>query len=191
MKRVLFVSEINPFSKCDTGGMSGGIKNYNALVRYYGENNVFLAIVSNNRSIEKDNLFYLNKHKSKQEYFLNTIFLWNCYNRRVHKEIIQLIAKLDIQYVFWDTSIWGRTVKAISKLGSVKQFVYFHNVEKDYAYLLFKNKGFLYFPQYLSYRYNEQLSSRYADSVIALNERDARLITQNYGISVSGCVPVT
>lgn len=189
-RKVLFISEINPFSNIIVGGTVGGQKNYEALKRYYGAENVYLALITNENVEETDHLMVLGKHHNRKEYFINTLMLWNCYNRRSLNKIMEYSDMHQIRELFFDGSIFGRVVKKAKERGKIA-YVYFHNVEKDYARILVKKGGIKYFSQYFSYWYNERLSTIYGDKLIALNDRDSNLIFKYYKKKVDTCVPVT
>lgn len=190
MRKILFVSEVNPSGKISFGGIAGGKKNYDALIRCFGEKNVYAAIISNEKSSNDSRIRLFDKHQSKLQYFINTLFLWNCYDRKTVRDIIRYIKDNDIKEVFLDGSIYGRLAKRLKKIDCYV-YVYFHNVERDFAKMLVKNQGLIYLGQYLSYWYNERLSARYGDRLIALNERDQKLINKYYNVQCYEIVPVT
>lgn len=87
-------------------------------------------------------------------------------------------------YVFISQSLFGRVCKYVKKrYPSVKIFVFFHNIEVQYAREYCKTCGVKAFPFYLMTKYWEYKSCEYGDYYITLNSRDSKLLKNIYGRS--------
>ena len=105
------------------------------------------------------------------------------------REIVRLAADYDC--VFISTTIFGIVARELKAAGYRGRIVaHFHNVESIYYDHLL--------PKYMPFRgviincaaHNDAYSCRYADVVLALNERDAALLEKMYGRRPDYLVPV-
>lgn len=187
--QVLFLSGINTFHKIGNGGTKVSYSNYRMIVDKYGSENVYAVIITNDQLEESSNVIKVEKHKSKYEYFINSLFLRGNYNKKKEQQIVDFIKNRGMDIVFFDGSIYGRIVKRVKKTG-VKTIVFYHNIEKDFAWYIVKNKGLIHLVQYFSYWFNEKLSAKYGDRHIVLNRRDEKLLSRYYNRQADFCIPV-
>lgn len=189
VEKVLFLSSINTFDKIANGGTKVSYSNYDLLVSKYGKENVYAVIITNDVIEENNNIVRIPKHGSKVEFFFNSLFLRGNYNRKKEKKIVKFILERKINLVFFDGSIYGRIVKDIAKY-NIRTIVFYHNIERDFAWYIVKNNGPLYLVQFFSYWYNEALSVRYGMKHIVLNRRDERQMKTYYHKEADYCIPV-
>lgn len=109
---------------------------------------------------------------------------------KARKKMLELIENKKYDFVFFDESLFGVFVKAISKKLSTKIVVFFHDIKLNYAKERFL-KNFLYFPMLLSIIYNEKMSVKYGDTFITLNKREAINLKENYNVESSIELPVS
>ena len=88
----------------------------------------------------------------------------------------------DFDFIFISQSLYGRACRHIKKnYPHVKIIMFFHNIEIQYAQEYKKTNGLRAFPFYLTVKYWEKRSCKYADYCITLNNRDSRLLKSIYG----------
>ena len=76
------------------------------------------------------------------------------------------------EFIFFDRSIFGDTVRKFSQKGH-KIICFFHNVETSLSKARFRvTKNLFYLLLYRNIKYNESLSIKYSDKIIAISDRD-------------------
>lgn len=189
MKKILFLSGHDIFEKIAHGGIIVSKGNYDILADAFGEKNVYSLLITGNTFDEKKHVKCIPKHKNKYEYFVNSLFLRGRYNVKKEKLILQYIKEKKFDLIFFDGSLYGKVVKKARDMG-IETIVFFHNIEKDFAYNIMKKGGWIYFPQYFSAWYNEKLSVNYGNKLIVLNERDKQKLNIYYEKEPDIMVPV-
>ena len=95
------------------------------------------------------------------------------------------------EFVFFDRSIFGDTVKRFSERG-FKVICFFHNVETHLSKVRLKiTKNPFYLLLYYNIKYNESLSVRYSDKIIAISDRDQFELQQKYNLSSVDLMPTS
>lgn len=93
--------------------------------------------------------------------------------KEIKKKIDAALNK-DYLFVFFDRSIFGSTLRKFSKKGFMT-ISFFHNVEVRLSRDRFKvTHNPLYLLMYSVIAHNEKLTLKYADSIIAISERDQK-----------------
>ena len=179
MEKVLYV-----FPKLETkqsGGTIGHKRSFDCLCNYYGENNVISMPISREGS---HNLISM---------FVNDIvsFGFGGMSSKYKKKIIDLVRKKNIELVYIDSSLFGVLAKGIKKKTKAKTIVFFHNVEYDF----WKRQIQLNRKYFHSYRIplafiNEKCATKYAHTIIALNNKDSERIRELYGRTADFITPV-
>ena len=105
------------------------------------------------------------------------------------KNVLKMLAKDEIDCVYFDVSLHGRLVRQIKqRFPNAKVVVNYHNCEAQYFGDMYKTKGMLYYPIYKAAVKNERLSKQYADFHVLITEEDRKQL----GIEKNYCViPVT
>lgn len=100
-----------------------------------------------------------------------------------------LHSKYDV--AFFNGSIYGNYVKLLSEK-KVKTIVFYHNVEAVFYHQKYRSSKLMkdYF-MYLYIKNNEKISTKYADFIITLNERDSRDLQELYGRNADCCLPIS
>ncbi len=180
-KRILFITYKNSKNILEGGGQ-GAKKNYDMICAEVGSENVTCYYVHDE-----------NKKAGLWDYVSGAFFtLFNYYYGltpwRV-KKIVRL--SQSFEEVFIDRTLFGIIAKKLKKSGYKGKIVsYFHNVEKLY----FDAK----LPSKLPFRgvmihcadVNDRYSCDYSDVIVALNERDQKVIADSYGRPADYLVPV-
>lgn len=97
----------------------------------------------------------------------------------------------DYDYVFFDGSIYGGYLKLAYKYNK-KIICFYHNVESEYYHQKAISTGSI--PDKLMVpfiKYNENLSTRYADFIITLNQRDSNVLKKIYGREADLLLPTS
>lgn len=189
MKKILFLSGNDTFEKIGHGGTIVSKGNYDILTDAFGRKNVYTLLITGNTFDEKKRIKYIPKHKNRYEYFINSLFLRGRYNIKKEKIILNYIKNENFDMVFFDGSLYGKIVKKVRHMG-IETIVFFHNVEKDFAYNIIQKKGWIYLPQYWSAWYNEKMSVKYSNKLIVLNERDKKQLNLYYKVEPDLVIPV-
>jgi len=104
------------------------------------------------------------------------------YNRDVEKEINASLHK-EYRFVFFDRSLFGPLIKKFSERG-VHTICFFHNVEAHLSQKRLQvTKNPLYWFLYRSICRNESITTKYAEIIISISERDQKELGSTYGLS--------
>ena len=187
MNNILYITDIHPYEKRGAGVLG---KMHNQIVREIGGESVFTIYITgrdidNNQSQMKisSSLFH---EKVQAVLWGYTPYLCS----RIVKTILRVIEEKNIDIVYIDNSISGKLIKCIKKsFPKVKVIVFFHDIqtkkmkeEKGHSIL---KKCIL--PTYYS---NEKQTVRYADRKIVLNQRDAKLYYEIFGVYPDTIAPI-
>lgn len=129
----------------------------------------------------EENEIALQGAKNKVLSLLNYIHGYAMITPQIEQYIIDFINNKEIDLVFFDSSIFGHTIREVTRRTTSKTICYMHNVEAIYSYNRVRNESKLYYPLYKAYRKNEKLAVEYSDFLISINERDARQTQELYG----------
>lgn len=182
MPKVLFVRYKKAHGVKD-GGEVGHAAHYAAMCELFGAENVLDFAVND-----------LTKRRTPRELVSGLLgMLVGRYiglDKRKLRSIEELSKECD--YVLVDRSVFGYVAKYLKIRGTKATIIcFFHNVEVKY----FADKMSRWVPwRWLVLRCvdaNDRMSCRYADKVLALNDRDASEIHQRYGRRCDGLIPVS
>lgn len=97
------------------------------------------------------------------------------------KLIDKIIDNNIFEFIFIEQSLYGRACEHIKKkYPKLKIILFFHNIEIQYAHEYLKTSGLKAMPFFLSVKYWEKRSCKYADYCITLNKRDSQLLYKIY-----------
>ena len=181
MSRLLFI-RYKKSSQIFEGGEQCSQRNFNVYARLLGEENITTYYIHDET-----------KRRSIKEYLTGVIFFpfnffFGLTPRRV-REIVRMAENYD--YVHVDRSLFGIIAKKLRKKGYKGRIIcFFHNVESDYfdAKLPKKNPARAIVIRCADK--NDACCCKYADKVIALNERDARILEKRYKRKPDILVPI-
>lgn len=198
--RILFVSERLMWN--NTGAEIVTKNNLEALIDIAGEENIdIITFYEEGESLKKldkyKNIIVLKKYNNKILKFINWVLLNNGgINRKNKSKLIELIKNNNYEYVFLDSSVYGKLAQIIKKNNSkTKVITFFHDVSKFWSKSLIKVckdiKGkirlYTYHPSYV---YNEKKTIQNSDYIIALNKRDSDLIELEYNKKIDEIISV-
>lgn len=177
---IVFVSLCDVIAASHTGGEQLAKAHYNLFCKIF-TNDMHLLLNANGKSCDK--ITYCGHTKSKIATLINSIFgRIRGYTRLVEKNMLKEVKRLDPDVVYIDFSCFGSLAKKIKKYNNnIKIISFFHNFEAGYEYNRFKKESALYFFSYLSAKKQEELTVKYSDRLICLNDRDEALISKHYG----------
>ena len=171
-----------------------------ALPDVLGEDNIDIVTFSKdiNKTDKFKNCTIYDMDKSTLKKVLNKLKLnIGGINNSSLNKILQKIENNKYEYVFLDSSDYGKLAKKIKRINpNIKIIVFFHDVSKFWIKSLIsssnniKEKIKLYI-QYPACIYNEYKSIKNLDICITLNKRDGNLINKEYGLKVDNYIPVT
>lgn len=188
--KLLFIAGHEFMEKQDNGGRQCSYRNYTVLQQIFGEENVYLCMLSNVTQTDgPKKIRVFPTHRNKVELVWNTMFFRNGYSHKTKRDIIQYINHVDADIIWFDFSITGLLVHHIR--GNPRIIVFLHNVEKKYMWNRVIKGGLPYLLPYLSYSYNERRVLKKADEVICLNERDGIELQKCYGRTPDFYMPMT
>lgn len=184
MKKVLFVSFTSEQSF--TGGQQCSKRNKQSLEALYGTDNVCHYIIEPYKKWHK----ICTKLERIRDIFRGYM---GGMKRSRENEIVEMIDSQNITDVFIDSSLLGLLAKSIKKNHPlINVIVFFHNTEYSFVRDSVKvNRDYFRFYWLILSKYNESVACRYADTIIALNERDALEIKQLYGRYPDCIIPIT
>lgn len=186
--KILFVtfSSSNEFD----GGNICSKRNYTSLCEIYGKKNVLIFRVRRNE---------YDPRKNKYLWYLKNIFVdifelgFVGLDKSQKVEILEIVKTSNIGLVFLDSSLLGIVSYKIKKLKKdIRIVTFFHNMEFDFykKAIIFKKDYLLFYRIILAYL-SEKLICKYADEIIALNERDAEKIMSRYNRSCDKIIPIS
>ena len=107
-------------------------------------------------------------------------------------KILYLLKKQKYDFCFISQSLGGDLASFIKKnIKDVRVIVFFHNVEYDFYKQLAENSSKYKYILAWNAKFNERQAIKYADDIIALNNRDAKRIEELYGRKVDLIFPTT
>jgi len=188
--KILFLTRFDFLENKKDGGMLCSYRNYEMLSRLYGRDNVFLCILSPKEKVNTQDVVYIRIDGNIFNRYLDYFFLREGFNKRTEKKIIDCIQKQNADMIFYDGSTFGQIISS-RELSKKNDVVFFHNVERQYAWEQVKGHSILCIFRYLATRHNEKKMAYYGEKLICLNDRDARLIKKFYKREVEMILPAT
>ena len=189
--KVLFITNKSFIRKSDFGGAQCAKRNYDLLVSVYGIENIRYIIMSDEvDNSENDGLGITVKIKNSNiAKYLNLLFWRDCFSLSAKKIISNYVKEVDPDVVFFDGSSFGFLGKIVPK--HAHKIVFYHNIEKCYAWSRVANTSLLCLIKYFSFWANEKYITRTADVRICLNERDEKLLQKHYKIVADYILPIS
>lgn len=186
-KKILFIS--SNIGKEHTGASVCSMRNYQICKTVFGEKNLTIFSLSSfsiaGNSIPKKVLKLFNA-------IINLIRGYsNGSNKKIEREICNIIKDDQIHYVFVDSSLNGTLIKKIKSETSAYVLAFFHNCEKYMIKGETKSGNYLSGIRFLSVCSNERKTCDFADKIIALNQRDSRLIEAEYKRKADLLLPIS
>ena len=154
-------------------------RNYLSLCSIFGEENVDVL-----------QLNFLS-YKFKMQKILNVFRLYNDF---LNPDIVDKIVQKSKNYksIILDFSIWGIISKKLKKNGYKGKIIcFFHNVEFSYYWQENKFYSIVNLIKLFNIFFNEKLSCKYSDTIIALNKRDAKYIFKYYNRKTENIIPIS
>jgi polysaccharide biosynthesis protein PslH len=112
--------------------------------------------------------------------------------RGTNNALVQEIRDYGPTLVWFDTSLFGRTMLSLRKyLPRVRYVTFFHNIEFDVKLGRAWQENRLYFFAFVSDWINERISARRSDRLVMLHSTDALRLHQLYGRTADYLLPVT
>ena len=181
MKRVLFVLFKKYNGILEGGGMANR-RNLSMAYQLLGEENVDVVYVHDE-----------NKKRTLWNWLASVFYFpFGYYNGFLPNRVEDIVKRAHAyDAVFLSTSLFGILAKALKERGyQGKVIAHFHNVESLYYESAL--------PQHMPFRKvvircadkNDGYSCQYADQVVALNERDSKLLQQMYGRPADVLAPI-
>lgn len=188
--KLLFIAGHEFMEKQDNGGRQCSYRNYTVLQQIFGEENVYLCMLSNVTQTDgPKKIRVFPTHRNKVELVWNTMFFRNGYSHKTKRDIIQYINHVDADIVWFDLSITGLLVPHIH--GNPRIILFQHDIEKKYMWNRVRKSGLPYLLPYFSYLYNERCIVKRADDIICLNKRDGIELQECYGRKPDFYLPMT
>lgn len=188
--RVLFLTRFDFTETQNDGGVMCAYRNYNTLLNIYGDKNVIVCILTPKSKTDYDNIHYFKSTDNILLTYLTYIHLGEKYTFREKNRIIKFILGQGVDKIFFDGSTFGQIIKN-SSINKIDNIVFFHNVERQYAWDQVRNHSIFCIIRYFSAGYNERLMSKFSRKIICLNTRDQKLIKKYYKTDVDMIWPIT
>lgn len=188
--KILFISGHEFLYHPQNGGQKCSLRNYNLLIDIFGRENVYLCMFSNeNYGCLHNNEKVFPTHEGKTGLLKDTLCCRNVCGRRTWKKAVSYINSLPVDAIFCDSSTIGKMLKFI---GNNKiRFVFFHNIERNYAMNKVRHDSPAYIVAWFSYCLNERMAVRHSDYRIFLNRRDEAEALKLYGVNADFLLPIT
>lgn len=191
-KKVLVICSQEIIEEQNDGGKKCSFRNYELFNSIFGNENVFLCLLTNNKAEDLQNIFRLSAYKSTMERIINVLQGRLFTNSENEKKIIKFIINNQIDIVIFERSIYGSLINRIKKSElQCKIWVFVHNVERDYFKNKVKNQSIFYYIPYLKVAESEKKTFKYADFIMTLTGRDSKLIKNIYGKNSNLILPMT
>ena len=188
--KLLFITKANIFDKAYSGGVQASTRNYGLLKNIFGEKSYYTCIISDEKAIKQsDHIKYIYYKNSLIQKYVNYLALRNGFGRKVEKDIISFIQQVKADIIFFDGSDFGGILNK-TQVNS-KIIVFYHNIEKEYAWDRVLHNNPLCIFRFLANWYNEKIITKKADVRICLNLRDNNALEKNYGKKCDFLLPIT
>ncbi len=178
--RLLFIRYKNPVN-VQVGGEQCTQKNLNVLTGLLGNDNVTTYYIHDE-----------NHKRTLMEYLKGAFwFPFGYFFGLTPKRVRSIVAMAqDYDYVFIDRSLFGVIARKLRKSSYNGRIIaFFHNVEELYFKAKLGHKPGSFIVTRCAWK-NDGWSCRYADRIIALNQRDSRLIENMYGRKADALIPI-
>lgn len=191
-KKILIVCGQEIIKERNDGGKLCSYRNWELFKQVYGEKNVWLYMFSKYPETGEDNqIVRFPSHKNnvcKAADILTGHMFTSAANE---KKVLAFIKENKIDTVVFERSMFGSLIRKIKKQTDCQVWTFIENIEKQY----FKNKlvhrGPLYLLPYLCVQHSEYYSLKNSDYIMALTQRDLRLLEEVYQVKGDIVLPMT
>jgi len=194
-RKILFVSD------CVTENNGKGVvgsSNLKAISRAYGKECVDICLISHHKEINKarighlvNNQFLISQDDARAYILKESFFLRHFRStKRVEEEYEKIILGHNYDAIFFDDSYFGNLVRLTKRKSESVTIVFFHNCRRRLALNWLYNSPFKFLPFYFSTLRQERLSSRFADKLAVLNDKDSKLLEYHYRRNCDAILPV-
>ena len=188
--KILFITGHEFSDRSKNGGQKCSLRNYELIKQLYGNENVYLCMFSNRKSKDiSENIAFFPTQSNNVEMFINTITCRNVCSKDTVRKVKKYVQELEVDICFVDSSTIGKLICSL-KL-KIPIVIFFHNIEKNYAWNKFRHEGFKYIVAYYSYYINEKKAVQIADKIILLNKRDERELQKIYKRKADYFLPIS
>lgn len=106
-------------------------------------------------------------------------------------DCVKFVKKINPGLIFISSSQYGKLIRKIKNNSSATVITYFHNIERKYAhdYMTIKKPHTLFF--YFLCRIGENLTIKYSDMCVCINERDKEVMKNIYNRECDSIIPVS
>lgn len=172
----------------------GAVTHLAALKEIFGSENVFCVdLKPTETACKRENYIAFGKYKSIGDRLLrwlqgNTMFISN----KNIEELIKIIEKYDIKFVFSEESFLGNFVKKLKKYSKDIRYVcFFHDIGADLYRQRMKRGNFAERLENMSAIRQEKITVKYSDINIVYHSVDACKFKKYYGFSPDFIIPLT
>mgnify|MGYP002509885019 CR=1 FL=1 len=191
-KKVLIVCGQEIICERNDGGKKCSFRNYDLFCKVFGNENVYLCMLTNYKAEDKEKVFRLVAYKTTIERGINIARGALFTSVANEQKIISFIEKNCISIVVFERSMYGSLITKIKKQKlPCELWVFVHNVERRYFENKMKCHKILYSLPYWRIAKSEKETFKYSDYIITLTLRDAQLINKLYGRNSDLILPMT
>lgn len=171
----------------------GAVTHLAALKEIFGSENVFCVdLKPTETACQKENYIAFGKYKSIGDRLLrwmqgNTMFISN----KNIEELIKIIEKYNIKFVFSEESFLGNFVKKLKRYSKdIKYICFYHDIGADLYRQRMKMGNFVERLENIVAIRQEKLTVKYSDGNIVFHETDADKFKKFYGIYPDKIIPL-
>lgn len=189
MKKVLFISDMNPKDK--TGGTANGLMHLR-LLKELCQGNLRQLGISTDGTEQNDESISYRKPSALLEKISSVLQGYPAYlNKRMRKAVFETIKNCNIEVIFIDNSISGKLVKEIKQsFPNTNVICFFHDIEYCLMKDQIKNASIMRKCNLITMIRNERLTTTYSDKCIVLNKRDSQLFQKIYNRTPDYQLPI-
>jgi len=189
--KIVYVVTAEILGPQNSGGVQYSTRNITVLRQAFGEDNIYVcAITKHKEYLAKKNanteIFYSNR--SKVSILKNTLQGRLQFDRNVEDSVIEYIATLKCDTVIFDSSRMGYLQERLPK--EIPGILFMLNIEKDYIAAFIKTNP-IYLVLKRAFELSEAMAVKNADTIVALNNRDALQLDRYYGKKADLILPIT
>lgn len=192
--KIAFITANEILGPSNDGGVLVSKRNLELLKQAFGDENIVVCAITKHKeflSKTTGNIKVFYSCRKKLSILANVFSGRLMFGGKTETDVNEFLKKTEFDLIFFESSRMGYLQKRL-KIYSVgrKQVIFLLNVEADYIGSLIKVKPW-YFVLYPAFKKNEVLAMKYADKVIALNNRDSERARKLYGRASDLIIPVT
>ena len=180
MSKILFITYQNIFGKVNTGGIQVAKRNFD-LISSVTKQKIYIALICEQDYAKPDDskIKYFERTANNKQALISALLLRKIYKIKEEKRLLTYIVQVNPDIIFLDGSMIGILLSKVPR--NIKSLVYFHNVERDYAWNKVKKEGLCFLPSFFASLYNEKIAVKKATKIISINERDGHRLEKLYG----------